>query len=340
MTMNRQQTQHGDGTSAPEADLADLMRAFSDVTMRLEATHEGLRGEVSRLRAELGEANARLERSKRLAALGEMAAGIAHEVRNPLGSIGLYARMLEQDLAERPSLREMAGRIRRSVIGLDAIVNDVLDFSRDLRIEATACDAWELLDRALETCCPGGTTPSGVSVRRVGEMGSSLIAKCDGGLMHQALVNVIRNALESMAETTCAARVLTLGVERRAGGDGSGGEHSMIVLIVRDSGGGIAPEVRDRMFNPFFTTRRAGTGLGLAIVHRIIDAHDGGAVNVSNVRDEDGHVGAQVELIVPAEPQVATLHDAMRIETGDAMDSTHNEPLALHAGFVQRRYVA
>src|SRR6187551_3668455 len=79
------------------AELAELMSVFNQVTARLEGTHESLRGEVQRLQEELRDANEQLHRSKRLAALGEMAAGIAHEVRNPLGSIGLYARMLEQD---------------------------------------------------------------------------------------------------------------------------------------------------------------------------------------------------------------------------------------------------
>ncbi len=80
-------------------DLADLLGALNDASRRLQESHEALRSEVSRLKGELREANEQLERSRRLAALGEMAAGIAHEVRNPLGSIMLYARMLEQDLA-------------------------------------------------------------------------------------------------------------------------------------------------------------------------------------------------------------------------------------------------
>src|SRR5262249_30890105 len=99
------------GAGLDPADLAGLLAAFNDVTAKLQASHEQLRAEVSRLTRELGEANAQLERSRRLAALGEMAAGIAHEVRNPLGSIRLYARMLEEDLAHSPSEQTIAGKI-------------------------------------------------------------------------------------------------------------------------------------------------------------------------------------------------------------------------------------
>ncbi len=88
-------------------DLGELIAAFNDVTARLQNSHEKLHGEVARLTRELADANAQIERSQRLAALGEMAAGIAHEVRNPLGSIRLYARMLEQDLAERQKKKDL-----------------------------------------------------------------------------------------------------------------------------------------------------------------------------------------------------------------------------------------
>jgi signal transduction histidine kinase len=85
------------------------MDSFNSVTAKLQASHESLRGEVARLNRELSEANAALERSRRLAALGEMAAGIAHEVRNPVGGIRLYARLLDQDLSELPRQRETWG---------------------------------------------------------------------------------------------------------------------------------------------------------------------------------------------------------------------------------------
>ncbi|MEM7754465.1 MAG: histidine kinase dimerization/phospho-acceptor domain-containing protein, partial [Planctomycetota bacterium] len=120
-----------DGGGLTPGDLGELMSAFNEVTTKLEASHETLRAEVSRLNGELAEANQRLDRSRRLAELGEMAAGIAHELRNPLASIGLYARMLEEDLPSQTPTGDNAGKIACAVRRMDAIVTDVLAFARE-----------------------------------------------------------------------------------------------------------------------------------------------------------------------------------------------------------------
>jgi signal transduction histidine kinase len=275
------------------ADLAELMAAFNEVTARLQRTHENLRAEVARLTGELRSANEQLQRSRRLAGLGQMAAGIAHEVRNPLGSIGLYARMLVEDLADRPAERRVAGKIADAVRGLDGVVGDVLNFARELRVRARPERACDLLDRALEACCPEGTPGPGLEVRREWAGHEDQLVACDATLMHQALVNVIRNALEA---ATGPGRVLTLGIAERQLGDQS---QPAVGLWVADTGPGVTPDVVERMFNPFFTTRAAGTGLGLPIVHRIVDAH-GGRVEVrNNAESVPGAPGATVELVLP-----------------------------------------
>ncbi|MCZ7632602.1 MAG: ATP-binding protein [Phycisphaerales bacterium] len=277
------------GSLAP-ADLAELLAAFNEVTAKLQSSHDRLRDEVARLNRELSEANGALERSRRLAALGEMAAGIAHEIRNPLGAIGLYARSLEEDLADRPEQRCVAGRISRAVRGLNAVVHDVLAFAGEVRPRFTDADATDLLARALEECIPHAT---GVSIRRDDLASAPPAVRCDPELMHRALVNVIRNACEAMADSAADPRVLALGV--RPARLRPEGRADAVALVVRDTGPGVGPGVVERMFNPFFTTRPTGTGLGLAIVHRIIDAH-GGRVSV---RNNDPPPGATVELVVP-----------------------------------------
>ncbi|MEL6328623.1 MAG: ATP-binding protein [Planctomycetota bacterium] len=284
----------GAGALTP-GDLAPLVSAFNEVTSRLERTHAQLRGEVRRLTGELDDAHERLERGERLAALGEMAAGIAHEIRNPLGSIGLYARMLEEDLGSMPASRGTATKIADAVRRLNAIVGDVLSFARDLRPEPRPMRVGELLDTVIDSAvCEslGSRVERAVGVE-------TLVA--DETLVHQALVNVLRNAAEATEELGWGARV-RVGSKVVGELDSRGRRRPAVSVYVRDNGPGIDDEVIRRMFNPFFTTRNTGTGLGLAIVHRIMDAH-GGRVVVSNNAEGSGGMpaeGATIELRFPA----------------------------------------
>jgi len=284
-------------------DLAELIGTFNEVTTRLQSSHESLQREVARLRRELGEANDALERSRRLAALGEMAAGIAHEIRNPLGSIALYARLLEEDLEDHPEQRETAGKVRRAVHGLERIVRDVLAFAREIRVDRRPATPGEIIDAAVDAVFAATFQSCVRLVRRDAPDIPPLCA--DAGLLTQALTNVLRNAAEAVDDH--GGGEVAIELERReaasADADGPG---AMIRVI--DDGPGVTPEVVERMFNPFFTTRKAGTGLGLAIVHRIVDAH-AGRVRVRNRADEDTRAvpgapatGTIVELFIPDGP--------------------------------------
>lgn len=268
-------------------ELQELLSAFNEVTAKLHASHEALQQRVAKLQAELSEANEQLHRSRRLAALGEMAAGIAHEIRNPLASIGLYARLLDEDLEGQEEPQTTARKIRASVRGVERIVRDVLAFAREMRVQCEREEVGSLLDEALA----GVPIPAGVEVRV--ERGDDAI-DCDRTLVVQAVSNLVRNAIDAMESCERGGHVLLLSARReRVGGE------DRAVLGVSDTGPGIPAEVVDRMFNPFFTTRAAGTGLGLAIVHRIVDAH-GGSVRVRNrSEDGEGRRGACVELVLP-----------------------------------------
>jgi signal transduction histidine kinase len=277
-------------------DLKHLMRAVNETTERLQGTHTALQQDVVRLKGELAEANAQLRRSKALAALGEMAAGIAHEVRNPLASIGLYVQVLGEDLADRPPQADLCTKIGRAVQRLDGIVRDVLSFARDNRISPRPCTADRLLEEGIESCRTA-LEEAGALVLGPGTDEADIEVEADAGLVAQALANVIRNAAEAMAEAGSARREICVGAVRQPRRSPEGGRRERVVLQVADTGPGISDEVLDRMFNPFFTTRRTGTGLGLAIVHRIVDAH-GGHVSVAN-RAGGGSV---VELCLPPRP--------------------------------------
>lgn len=285
------------------SDLGELLAAFNEVTNRLQQTHETLRAEVARLEDELRNANEQLRRTERLAALGEMAAGIAHEVRNPLGSIRLYAEMLQQDLVDQPAQRDIARKISGAVRGLDAVVGDVLTFARPMQPRAEHATAADLFDVAVD-CCRSEIERAGATIERAGADSESIELRCDPSLVRQALVNLIRNAIEAIEQRAAdgaapAARVWLHAARRRVRAQ-DGRLTTMIALTVRDNGPGLPEEVIARMFNPFFTTRAAGAGLGLSIVNRIADAH-GGRVGVSN----HSAGGASIELLLPPDqPEV------------------------------------
>lgn len=275
----------------PNADgLAEIIQAYNQVTDRLQKSHEVLQAEVVRLRQELASADAQLQRSKRLSALGEMAAGIAHEVRNPLAAIQLYTSMISEDLRghadQFPEPVRCADEIASAVRGLDGIVGDVLSFAREIDPAPVALPIADAFERVLAAHAPA-IMAAGVTVNRLYIDTPDLAVMADPDMLHRALLNLIRNAVDAMTLVQ-GRRELTL----RAHEDENG-----LAMTVADTGPGVDRDTVDRLFNPFFTTRATGTGLGLAIVHRIVDAH-GGSVGVSD--NPDGGQGAAFSLCLPA----------------------------------------
>ena len=251
--------------SLSETDLVAVLRAYNDVTERLKKSHEALAREVCRLRDELADKNRELRRRERLAALGEMAAGVAHEIRNPLGGIGLYASLLERDLDDRPEQRRIAQRIGAGVQSLESIVRDTLSFAGDAEPRIGLHKLGCLLDAVLERV---GPVLRGRSVEiTVGKGLDELALRCDGGQVERALLNLVLNA------TDVAGTKGRVWIQREDADECDG----FICLAVEDDGPGIDPAMRERIFHPFFTTKDHGTGLGLAIVHRIAEAHGGRA---------------------------------------------------------------
>ncbi|CAN5704799.1 hypothetical protein BH11PLA1_BH11PLA1_08880 [soil metagenome] len=280
-----------------QAELEPLLKAFNEVTARLSATHESLTAQVARLKVELGEANRQVERTQQLALLGEMAAGIAHEVRNPLGSIMLYARQLQEDLTDRPACAATAGKIAGAVARLDVIVRDVLVFARTSELKLAPLSAGELFEGAVEAARDGSAAWKDVTVKGPEACAAEMMVMCDGHLLHQALVNVVRNAVQALegVKEASGVREVHLHAEAKRVRAQGGAWREMVALTVRDTGVGITEEAVKGVFTPFFTTKATGTGLGLAIVHRIVDAHEG---RVSLRAAAEGS-GAVVEILLP-----------------------------------------
>jgi signal transduction histidine kinase len=269
-----------------ERELAAIIRAYNDVTDRLKDAHERLQGEVGRLREELHRKNEELRRRERLSALGEMAAGLAHEIRNPLGGIALYASMLERSLTDRPKDCGAAERIAGEVRSLERLVSEILDFAQEDRLERQSIRLGQVLEDVAEAARPWASQCHAEVSIDAAAGATSLFA--DARKLKQVLLNLVINGLQAAGR---GGRVV-VATERATDG--------AMRIIVRDNGPGIPPEVRDRIFNPFFTTKDDGTGLGLAIVHRIIEAH-GGAIRAFNSAEG----GAVFEVTLP-EGGVAT----------------------------------
>jgi two-component system, NtrC family, sensor histidine kinase HydH len=247
----------------------------------------------------LAETNRRLEqaqeearRSERLAALGQMSAGLAHEIRNPLGVIKGSAEMLHQKLEEsNPLASELAGYISSETNRLSALVTRFLDFARPLQAELVPQEITAVLDRALHSV--GLTQKDGaVRVERQYEANLPLIP-LDESLSEQAFVNLIQNAYDAMGSNGGMLRV-TAARANSASRDG-------VEVRIEDTGPGIPAELREQIFNPFVTTKKTGVGLGLSIVSRIIDGHHG------TIRVEDGgsDQGARFVIFFPASAEAA-----------------------------------
>jgi signal transduction histidine kinase len=246
------------------------------------------------LAEELAVTNQRLEqvqeearRSERLAALGQLTAGLAHEIRNPLAVIRGSAETLMRRLqAADPLTTELAGYINSEVNRLNNIVTRFLNFARPLKLERRPTQIPPLLDRALKVASERWPAAKVEVNRRYSENLPEIIV--DPDLCEQAFANLVLNAYEAMKETGGG---LTLNAAA-ANSDGRRG----VEVGIEDTGPGVPAELREQIFNPFFTTKKEGVGLGLSLVSKIVDDHRGWI----RVSSEPGK-GACFRVFLPAE---------------------------------------
>jgi two-component system, NtrC family, sensor histidine kinase HydH len=219
----------------------------------------------------LERAQAEARRSERLAALGQLSAGLAHEIRNPLGVIKGSAEMLTQKLGDSNSLAtELAGYISTETNRLSALVTRFLDFARPLHADLTPRDITAVLDRALNDVFQ---LWKGTSVRVEKEYEPDLpLVPLDESLCEQAFVNIVQNAYDAMG---ASGGMLRVQARRSWAWIRDAGRVEGVELRIDDTGPGIPPELREQIFNPFVTTKKSGVGLGLSIVSKIIDGHHG-----------------------------------------------------------------
>lgn len=249
-----------------------VVNRFSVEIRRQTKRYQELAETLAETNRRLEQAQAEARRSERLAALGQLSAGLAHEIRNPLGVIKGSAEMLTQKLADsNPLATELAGYISTETNRLSALVTRFLDFARPLHADLTPSDISAVLDRALNDVAHFW---KGEPVQVDKEYQSNLPqVGLDEGLCEQAFVNIIQNAYDAMSAEGGGVLRIRVNTARRSTRDRE--SVNGVEVRIADSGPGIPPELREQIFNPFVTTKKSGVGLGLSIVSKIVDGHQG-----------------------------------------------------------------
>jgi two-component system sensor histidine kinase HydH len=289
---------------------ADMTLAGRDVSVAVYAlfalTYAALGFAVGRLAMarERARANARtiaeqlhaLEASQRallqqekLAAIGRLAAGVAHEVRNPLGVIRASATLVQESFAPGDEAHRACQFIREEIDRLNALITALLDFARPAELRMARVSLDEIVNRALQLCAPE-LARRGIELAREGGDGHALVADAD--LLSQVVFDLLQNASEALGR---GGRI----VIRARGGPRE------TEVEVADSGPGVPREVAEQVFEPFFTTKPGGTGLGLAMAARIVQAHGGSLEALEGRGAGEGSRGACFRLRLPQRSESA-----------------------------------
>ena len=210
----------------------------------------------------------------RLAALGEMAAAIAHEVKNPLAGIEVMAGILKRQLTESPDAQNILADIIKEAKMANVIVQEVLAFVRPIRLQVEDIAIHDVIRDAMAMAESHASLKGAVEVKVEAPEALRPI-QGDPHQLRQIFTNLLTNAFEAMGGT---GQVDITAVAIEGEEDPNPSDHASgptILITVSDNGPGVPPEVMDRIFSPFFTTKPQGSGLGLAIVRKIVDAHDG-----------------------------------------------------------------
>ncbi len=236
---------------------------------------------------ELRQLKAEITRSQRLASIGSLAAGVAHEIRNPLSSIKGFATYFKEKLRGSPEDTKTADIMIQEVERLNRVVRQLLDLSRPMEMKKVRTSVGALIEHTLKLT-ELQARKKGVSVHAQVDADAPE-AVVDPDRIKQALLNLCLNALEAMK--TGGALTLSLGRQ----------DERTLMIRISDTGPGIPRKERDRIFDPFYTTKTSGTGLGLAIVHRIIESH-GGEIRVTSAPG----IGTTFTILLPAADEISS----------------------------------
>src|SRR6266481_3627155 len=202
-----------------------------------------------------------IELSRRLAAIGRLTSGVAHEVKNPINAIVVHLEVLRQKMKEiDPDTRRHMDVIGSEIQRLDRVVQMLVDFTRPVDLRLSEMDLRKLVDEVVMLAAPAAERHK-VRIERQASQ-DPLPARMDADLVKQAILNIVLNGVQAMPEGG------TLRLATRRDGDGA-------LITVRDQGPGIPEEIRDKVFNLYFTTKKNGSGIGLAMAYRVVQLHHG-----------------------------------------------------------------
>ncbi len=212
-----------------------------------------------RLRRKNQEAQLQLERSHKLSMVGQMAAGVAHEIKNPIASIkGAMEILCDKNTSENDKA-EFRGIVARETKRIDGTLKDFLEFARPQESSFEMTDLTSTIAGGLKQV-EGTALQQGITIERTLESG--ITVRGDSEKLHQVMLNLLLNAMEASS----SGDTVKVSLKKEGG---------LAVIEVTDNGSGISEEARERLFDPFFTTKSSGTGLGLAIAKQIVERHDG-----------------------------------------------------------------
>lgn len=270
-------------------EIGQLAQSFNAMAQEIQEHRGHMERMMDAKTAELKQTQDSLVQSEKLASIGLLASGVAHELNNPLTSILMNVNLLMEDARDHPALRQELQRIGEDTVRCKRIIDDLRDFSRRHELDIVPTDLNRLVQDTLGSM-GRRLERHGITVFPEFSRGMPLVPS-DPARMEQVLANVLVNAVQAMPE----GGDLTVRTALQP-------DHAEI--SVQDTGPGIPDTIRNRIFDPFFTTKPHGTGLGLSIVYRIMEAH-GGEVEVENVTREarragpPGPAGTRVVLSLP-----------------------------------------
>ncbi|HEX7287833.1 MAG TPA: ATP-binding protein, partial [Candidatus Angelobacter sp.] len=202
-----------------------------------------------------------IELSRRLSAIGRLTSGVAHEVKNPINAIVVHLEVLRQKLKEiDPDTRRHMDVIGSEIQRLDRVVQTLVDFSRPVDLRLADMDLRKLVDDVVQLASPAAEQHQVRIERQTSQ--EPMPVRIDADLVKQAVLNIVINGVQAMASGG------NLGIATRREGDNA-------LITIRDHGPGIAPDIRDKVFNLYFTTKKGGSGIGLAMAYRVVQLHHG-----------------------------------------------------------------